>query len=53
MGSRKSKAVDPDDIKRMTDAYERALIVLGVTDRNDPFTEIVAQEIIYTGRSPD
>ena len=36
----------PDDIKRMTTAYEKALVALGLKDRTDPLTETVAQHII-------
>ena len=40
-------AFDPDDIRRMTDAYERALVLLHLDDRrDDPQTETVAQYII-------
>ena len=40
-------AFEPDDIKRMSEAYERALILLGLDNRkNDPLTEMVAQYII-------
>jgi hypothetical protein len=33
----------PDEIKIMTNAYEAALIDLGIADRNDPFTELIAK----------
>jgi len=39
-------AFGPDDIGRMTTAYEDALRVLGLTDRTDPITEIIAKKII-------
>lgn len=40
-------AFGPDDIRIMTDAYERALILLRLDDRrDDPQTETVAQYII-------
>jgi hypothetical protein len=45
-------AFEPDDITRMTTAYEKALILLGLKDRNDPLTELVAKyvvEIAQTG----
>jgi hypothetical protein len=45
-------AFEPEDVKRMSEAYERALIQLGLTDRNDPLTETVAKlivEIAQTG----
>ncbi len=36
----------PDEIEVMKSAYEAALIDLGVTDRNDPITELVAKAIV-------
>jgi hypothetical protein len=42
-----NSAFEPDDIKRMSDAYERALILLGLDNRRDDLmTETVAQHII-------
>jgi hypothetical protein len=38
--------LEPDEIKRMTTAYEKALVLLGLKDRTDPLTEIVARHII-------
>ena len=39
-------AFEPDDVKRMCDAYEAVLIELGLADRNDPLTEIIAKYIV-------
>ena len=36
----------PDEIKVMTAAYEAALVELGLADRDDPITEIVASAIV-------
>jgi hypothetical protein len=36
----------PDEIEAMTAAYEAALIDLGLVDRDDPITEIVATAIV-------
>ena len=36
----------PEDIARMTTAYDAALQLLWLTDRHDPVTEIVAKKII-------
>ncbi|MBV1698439.1 MAG: hypothetical protein KGQ47_08820 [Hyphomicrobiales bacterium] len=36
----------PAEIKAMTAAYEAALLDLGLTDRDDPATEIVATAIV-------
>jgi hypothetical protein len=39
-------AFDEHDVKAMTTAYEAILSELGLTDRNDPLTEIVARKVI-------
>jgi hypothetical protein len=39
-------AFGPEEIERMTTAYEDALRALGLTDRSDPMTEILAKKII-------
>jgi hypothetical protein len=36
----------PAEIKAMTAAYEAALLDLGLADRDDPITEIVATAIV-------
>ena len=36
----------PAEIKAMTAAYEAALLDLGLVDRDDPITEIVATAIV-------
>ena len=41
-----NSAFGPDEIERMTTAYEDALRVLGLSDRADPLTEILAKKII-------
>jgi hypothetical protein len=38
-------AFQPEDIERLTTAYEQALVRLGL-DRTDPFTETIARRII-------
>jgi hypothetical protein len=42
---------EPEAIERMTAAYEHALEVLQLTDRNDPLTELVARKIIQFAES--
>jgi hypothetical protein len=42
----KETAFDADACKAMGRAYEALLGDLGLSDRNDPFTEIIAKEII-------
>ena len=37
----------PQEISKMTTAYEVALIELGIADRTDPQTEIIASAIIH------
>ena len=39
-------AFGPEEIRCMTTAYEDALRVLGLIDRNDPMTEILAKKIV-------
>jgi hypothetical protein len=39
-------AFGPDDIRPIGDAYESVLKSLGLVDRNDPVTEIIAKKII-------
>jgi hypothetical protein len=36
----------PDEIEVMKGAYEAALVDVGVTDRNDPITELIAKSIV-------
>jgi hypothetical protein len=38
--------LDPDEIAMLNRAFEDVLGSLGLADRNDPFTEIVARTII-------
>jgi hypothetical protein len=39
-------AFNQDDIDRMVAAYEHCLQTLGLTDRSDPKTELIAKRII-------
>jgi hypothetical protein len=41
-----TSALGPDEIKRMTEAYELSLRELGITDRSEPITETIAIKII-------
>jgi len=36
----------PDEIKAMTEAYESALIDLGISNRQDPITDLIAKSIV-------
>jgi hypothetical protein len=42
----KTRAFEPDEILILSAAYEDALRVLQLSDRQDPITEIVAKKII-------
>lgn len=41
---------DPDDVRRLTAAYEGALDLLRLQDRRDPVTELIAAKIIQVYR---
>ena len=41
----------PEEIRRLTDAYERTLSTLCVKDRNDPLTEFIAKRIFEIGQT--
>ena len=41
----------PEDIRRLVAAYEKTLQALGLKDRSDPITEIVARKIIEIGQT--
>jgi hypothetical protein len=43
--------LSPEDISRLTAAYEATLKALGLTDRSDPLTELVARKIIEIGQT--
>ena len=40
----------PDEIARLTTAYEETLRRIGLVDRNDPITEMIAKKIIEIGQ---
>jgi hypothetical protein len=44
-------AFEPDDVERMASAYEQALIELGLADRNDPLTEVLAKLIVEVAQT--
>jgi hypothetical protein len=41
-----NQAFEPDAIAAMTAAYEEAIRTLGLRDRSDPLTQLVAERII-------
>ncbi|MDQ1390985.1 MAG: hypothetical protein QOF56_4439 [Acidobacteriaceae bacterium] len=44
--SESSLSLEPDDIRRLKKAYNRALRSLSLVDRNDPLTELIAKKIV-------
>lgn len=40
----------PEEIERLVTAYEQTLRALGLKDRSDPITLLVAEKIIEVGR---
>jgi hypothetical protein len=41
----------PDEIGRLVAAYEQTLEALGLKDRSDPITQLVARKIIEIGQT--
>ena len=41
-----SGSFDPNEIEAMTAAYETALVEIGLVDRDDPLTELIANSIL-------
>jgi hypothetical protein len=41
----------PEEISRLSEAYERTLRTLSLVDRNDPITEMIAKKIIEIGQT--
>jgi len=46
----KDTTFGPEEIERLVTAYEETLRVLGLKDRSDPITQLVAEKIIAVGR---
>ena len=42
----KNSPLQPEEIARITKAYEQALHTLGVKERDDPLTELIAKNVI-------
>jgi hypothetical protein len=42
--------IGPDEIARLTTAYEETLRTIGLVDRNDQITEMIARKIIEIGQ---
>ena len=45
----KGKELNPDDVELLTAAFNLALRELHLVDRNDPFCEMVARNVIEIG----
>jgi len=43
--------LEPHDIQRLVTAYKQTLPVLGLKERDDPLTRIVAQKIFEVGQT--
>jgi hypothetical protein len=43
--------LEPDDIDRLVTAYEQTLRTLGISDRSDPITLMVAKTVIEIGQT--
>jgi len=41
----------PEDIRRLTAAFEQALRTLGIVDRSDPLAELLARKIIEVAQT--
>jgi hypothetical protein len=46
----KNATFAPEEIERLVTAYEATLRRLGLRDRSDPITQLVAEKIIAVGR---
>jgi hypothetical protein len=46
-----NKPMGPEEISRLTTAYEHALRTIGLVDRNDPIAEMIAKKIIEIGQT--
>jgi hypothetical protein len=46
----KNTTFGPEEIERLVTAYEQTLRALGLRDRSDPVTRVVAEKIIAVGR---
>jgi hypothetical protein len=42
----RERVFEPEAVISMAKAYEDALVALGLTDRQDPITELVAKKIV-------
>jgi hypothetical protein len=43
--------LEPEEISRITEAYEQTLRTLSLKDRDDPLTEMIARKIIKLAKT--
>ena len=46
-----NQPIGPEEISRLVAAYEQALRGIGLVDRNDPLSEMVAKKVIEIAQS--
>jgi hypothetical protein len=46
-----NRPMGPEEISRLTAAYEQALRGIGLVDRDDPLSEMVAKKVIQIAQS--
>jgi hypothetical protein len=46
-----NKPMEPEDVSRITAAYEQALHSIGLVDRDDPIAEMVAKKVIQVAQT--
>jgi hypothetical protein len=51
LGWVRKQSLEPDDIHRLVTAYEQTLRTLGISDRSDPITLMVAKTVIEIGQT--
>jgi hypothetical protein len=47
----KNMPMEPEEISRLTTAYEQALRGIGLVDRDDPLSEMVAKKVIKIAKT--
>jgi len=43
--------IGPEEITRLTTAYEQALRAIGIVDRDDPLAELLAKKIVQVAQT--
>jgi hypothetical protein len=47
----RDRSFEPDEVSRLTAAYEQALRGIGLVDRDDPIADMVAKKVIDVAQS--